>query len=74
MELKEFQEIIAYNVRIERTKKSLSQEGLAELAHVSSKYVTKIETCRVNPSSYILFKIAKVLGITVDKLVYKHED
>lgn len=60
---------LAYNLRVERTKKRLSQEKLAELADVSMKHITMIETCKVNPSINIVCSLAKVLNITVDMLV-----
>lgn len=60
---------IAYNLRVERTKKSLTQEKIAELADVSCKHIVKIEHSQVSPSIYIVYKLAAVLNITVDKLI-----
>ena len=36
-------EIVALNIRIERRRKQLTQEALAEMAGISVKHVTKIE-------------------------------
>lgn len=60
---------LAYNMRVERAKKAMSQETLAELADVSMKHITMIETCKVNPSINIVASIAQVLNVTVDKLI-----
>ena len=69
----ELRKILAYNLRVERDKKDYTQERLAELAGISTKHLTKIENENVSPSIYIVFKLAKALEISVDKLVYKHD-
>ncbi len=69
----ELRKILAYNLRVERAKKDYTQERLAELAGISTKHLTKIENENVSPSIYIVFKLAKALEISVDKLVYKHD-
>jgi len=52
---------------------NLSQEKLAELALVSTKHITKIETCRVTPSIFLIYKIAQAMNISIDVLVKKDE-
>lgn len=69
----ELRKILAYNLRVEIAKKDYTQERLAELAGISTKHLTKIENENVSPSIYIVFKLAKALEISVDKLVYKHD-
>lgn len=64
----ELRERIAVNIRIERARKGLSQEGLAELVDISPKHITKIEKARVTPSIFLVYKIAKALGVTIDIL------
>lgn len=64
----ELRERIAVNIRIERARKGLSQEGLAELVDISPKHITKIEKARVTPSIFLVYKIAKALGVTIDTL------
>lgn len=71
MDKQELRETFGFNLRIERTKKRYSQEYLAELASISSKHLTKIENGNVTPSIFIVFKLAKALNITVDRLVYQ---
>ncbi|MBE7709874.1 MAG: helix-turn-helix transcriptional regulator [Cyanobacteria bacterium SIG32] len=69
----EFRKILAHNIKVERTKKGLTQEKLAELALVSTKHITKIETCRVTPSIFLIYKIAQAMNISIDVLVKKDE-
>lgn len=67
MEL-EFRKILALNIRIERVRNGLTQEALAELSGISTKHITKIENSKVTPSAYLVYKIAKALNVSVDKL------
>ncbi len=61
---------IANNLRIMRAKKRISQEVLAEKADISTKYLTRIENEKVNPSILVLLKLANALEITVNEIVY----
>ena len=61
---------IADNLRQIRAKKRISQDELADLCGISQQYVCKIENEKVNPSIYILWKIAEALELTVNDLVY----
>ncbi len=63
-------ETLAHNLKVERAKKDLTQEVLAEMAGISAKHLTKIENKNVTPSIFIVYKLAKALDITVDTLVY----
>lgn len=67
----EFRDIIALNIRVERVKRKLTQEQLAEMIDMSTKHLVKIENGRVTPSSYKLFRIAKVMNVSLDKLTTK---
>lgn len=70
MEDKELKKRIGDNLRILRAKLRISQEDLAEKAGISPKYLTQIENEKVNPSILILFKLAKVLNVTINDIVY----
>lgn len=61
---------IADNLRQIRAKKRVSQDALAEMCEISQQYICKIENEKVNPSVYILFKIAEALEVTLNDLVY----
>ena len=67
----EFRENLAHNLKIERAKSRLTQEKLAELAFVSPKHITKIESAKSTPSVYLVHRLAKVLNTTIDNLVNK---
>jgi len=64
----DFREQIALNMRIERARKGITQEKLAELSEISAKHITKIEKAKVTPSVYLIYKIAKVLDVSIDTL------
>ena len=64
----DFREQIALNMRIERARKGMTQEKLAELSEISAKHITKIEKAKVTPSVYLIYKIAKVLDVSIDTL------
>ncbi|MBQ7126335.1 helix-turn-helix transcriptional regulator [bacterium] len=63
-----FRQQIALNMRIERARKGLTQERLAELSGISAKHITKIEKANVTPSAYLIYKIAKALDVSIDTL------
>lgn len=65
----DFKRILALNIKLERVKKHLTQERLAELASISPKHITKIENSGVFPSIYLVYRIAFVLNVSIDKLL-----
>lgn len=67
---KQLNKNIADNLRQIRAKKRVSQDALAEMCEISQQYICKIENEKVNPSVYILFKIAEALEVTLNDLVY----
>lgn len=64
--------ILAHNLKVERAKKELTQEKLAELTGISAKHITKIESAKVSPSIYIVYKLANVLKTSIDELITQH--
>lgn len=54
-----------------RTAKGLTQEGFAERAYVSIKYVQRIKGGRANLSVRSLVKLANILGVSVADLFAK---
>ena len=56
-------------VRSERTKKNLSQEGLADLAGVHRTYIGMIERAEKNITLENIEKIAKALNIDISELL-----
>lgn len=60
--------IIGLNFRVERTKKSLSQEKFAELANVHTNYIGKVERGEQNLTIKKIVDLANSLEISIDKI------
>jgi len=62
--------MIGKNIRKIRQQKKLTQEKLARLSDISLNTLTKIESgFAKTPNIKTVIKIAKALGVSVDKLV-----
>jgi len=61
-------EILAKNLRENRSRLNMSQPKLAELANLSTHYVASIETLRKFPTPDVLERLAKALGIASHEL------
>jgi len=55
-------------IKVQRAKKNLTQEELAELVQVTRKTINTVENGIYIPSTYLALKLAKVLGVTVEEL------
>jgi putative transcriptional regulator len=55
-------------LKVQRAKKDLTQEQLAELAQVTRKTINTVENGIYIPSTYLALKLARVLGTTVEEL------
>ncbi len=60
---------VAETIRIERHRKRLSQQELAEKAGITAKYLNLIENQKSNPTIVVVIQICLVLGISLDKLL-----
>ena len=60
---------IAKKIKLERTKRDLSQQELALLADVDKNTIWKIETNQVSPTVVTLEKIAKALKMDFASLI-----
>ena len=56
-------EILAQNLRLARQSKKLTQEALAELSGLSSRYVGAIERGKVGISITVLAQLAAALDV-----------
>lgn len=59
---------IGLKVKLERAKRKLSQEKLAELSGISKNFVGAIERGESSPTIDTLAKIADALGLTFSEL------
>ncbi len=57
------------NLKIERTKKGITQEELAEMIDVHEKYISKIETGKQNVTIKTLNKLSCALGVDMHKFL-----
>lgn len=64
----EILQIVADNIRIERLRKRISQEKLAELVGISTKYLNMIENKKANPTIVVVIKICQTLDITLETI------
>lgn len=68
MDETEILQIVADNIRIERLRRRLSQEKLAEMVDISTKYLNMIENRKANPTIVIVVKICIELGIELNTI------
>ncbi len=57
------------NVKIERIKKDLTQEQLAEIMNVSQNYIANIERGKANMSLAKIYELSKYLNVNIEKLL-----
>jgi putative transcriptional regulator len=56
------------HIKVERARRNLTQEQLADLAGVTRKTINTIETGRFVPSTILALTLARVLGVRVEDL------
>lgn len=69
MNKKSIVKLFAANVRAERARCHYTQEKLAELAKISTEYLSRIENEKVCPTILVIANIAKSLDVTIDTLL-----
>lgn len=65
----DLKEAMAVNLRRVRQAKGLTQEELADLAGLSSPYISSIERAKVSTSITVLGRLARALGIDPCELI-----
>lgn len=55
------------NIKIERIRKNITQENFAEMIDMSLSYISKLEQGLTSPTAIVLYKMAKVLNIQMEK-------
>jgi putative transcriptional regulator len=68
MEDKLILDIVSDNIRITRLKQRLSQEKLAEMVEISTKYLNMIENRKANPTIIIVIKICQALNVDLNTI------
>lgn len=59
---------VSDNIRIARLQKRISQEKLAEMVDISTKYLNMIENRKANPTIVIVVKICNALGVELNSI------
>lgn len=57
-----------------RTHKGLTQHELADLVNVSRQTIISLERGRYNPSILLAFRLARLLGVTIEELFLYSEE
>jgi putative transcriptional regulator len=55
-------------LKVQRAKKDLTQEDLAELVGVTRKTINTIENRKFIPSTFLALKLSEALEVTVEEL------
>ena len=61
-------EIVGFNIKIERQRKKLTQEQLAEKINISSNSLINIEGGKQTPSCLVLYDISKAINVPLEDL------
>jgi putative transcriptional regulator len=61
------------NIKVERAKKDLTQEQLAETLGVTRQTINAIEKNKYLPSTLLALKMSALFGITVNELFILEE-
>lgn len=60
---------LAENIRMERARKKITQEYLAEMADITPQHLYRIENEKVSPTIHVVLNIALALGVDINKLI-----
>lgn len=70
MEEKELRKIISTNIRMQRAKKDITQEHLADLINLSATQLGALERGVSMPKIITLIKLAEIFELKVDDLLH----
>ena len=68
IKIDEIDKIIGMNIRLQRVKRSISQEGLADMAGIARSTMGIVERGEQSPTIQTIAKIANALQIDIYKL------
>ena len=68
------EKLIKNTIKIQRAKKDLTQEQLAQLVGVTRKTINTVEKGKYIPSTYLALKLSKALSVTVEELFQLNTD
>lgn len=56
------------SIKVERAKKDMTQQDLAEKVQVSRQTINSIEAGKYVPSTVLALKIARVFGVEIEEI------
>ncbi len=56
------------SIKVERAKKNMTQQDLAELVQVSRQTINSIEAGKYVPSTVLALKIARIFGVALEEV------
>jgi putative transcriptional regulator len=56
------------SIKVERAKKDMTQQDLAEKVQVSRQTINSIEAGKYVPSTVLALKIAQVFGVSIEQI------
>lgn len=65
---KEYTVLLSAKLKELRKESKLTQQELADKAGLHLTYIGHLELGKYHPTVYVMWKIAKVLGVSMDKL------
>jgi len=65
---------ILNTLKIQRAKKDLTQEQLAQLVGVTRKTINTVEKGKYIPSTYLALKLSRALGVSVEEIFQLNTD
>ena len=68
------EKVLKNTLKVQRAKKDLTQEQLAQIVGVTRKTINTVEKGKYVPSTYLALKLAKVLGVPVEELFQIQEN
>ena len=68
------EKLLSNTLKVQRAKKDLTQEQLAQKVGVTRKTINTVENGKYVPSTYLALKLAKVLDVPVEELFQIRED
>lgn len=66
--------LLKNTLKVQRAKRNLTQEQLAELVGVTRKSINTVENGKYIPSTYLVLKLSRVLGVPVEELFQLNEN
>ncbi|MBI4059121.1 helix-turn-helix transcriptional regulator [Candidatus Microgenomates bacterium] len=64
-----FAKHLSQQIKEARRNKKMTQQELADKAGLHLTYVGHLELGKYHPTVFVMWKIAKVLGVSIDKLI-----